>query len=126
MLLALIASVALQAQAKETVSNFSTNPSAAQFRDVRTAGDVICGEVNLPNREGGFNGFQPFAYRSDKELAIRWVLDYKLIVDGQFVDTRDMRERARRLHYEDLDREIAMTHEADAWRRRGDALFAAC
>lgn len=49
----------------EIMSHDARNPIAVQFRDIREATNpkfagVYCGEVNLPNRIGGYDGFTSF------------------------------------------------------------------
>lgn len=126
MLLALIASATLQAQAQELFANQSANPSAAQFRNVRTVGDVVCGEVNKPNTQGGFNGFQRFAYRSKTDWAIEWGADYRLAMAGKLVDTRFLSESADRELNWDVSRASQLLGEANTARTYGDQLLASC
>lgn len=58
------------------VSRDSLNPKAVQIRALTaaTGSEVItpvyCGEVNLPNRFGGYDGFVPFWAAPDKDKAI--------------------------------------------------------
>jgi hypothetical protein len=47
------------------MSRNATNPLAVQFRDIQRSSDptqtsVYCGEINLPNRVGGYDGFTKF------------------------------------------------------------------
>lgn len=51
------------------VSESLVDPESAKFRNVRTVGDAVCGEVNARNRMGGYGGFSPFVYRNG-EIAV--------------------------------------------------------
>jgi hypothetical protein len=66
------------AAAQTTLANQTPNPSAVQYRDVRQVGQLVCGHINRPNRMGGYEGFDPFAYKSDNEWAI-WMDDGFLV-----------------------------------------------
>ena len=42
-------------------ANLLKDPSSAQFRNVRTDGDAyVCGEINVKNSFGAYNGFSEF------------------------------------------------------------------
>ena len=60
--------------AKEQVVSQAPDPAAAQFRNVRQVGDMVCGEVNNKNRLGAYNGFTPFIYRRYSNQAFSWEL----------------------------------------------------
>lgn len=46
--------------AREMVRAELVDPESAQFRNLHTKGDKICGEVNAKNGMGGYVGFVPF------------------------------------------------------------------
>lgn len=46
--------------AKERVAAQLRDPASAQFRNVRTSGGVVCGEVNGKNAYGAYAGFSRF------------------------------------------------------------------
>src|SRR5690349_16502028 len=94
-LLTLAAAPALQTQAQELFANQSTNPSATQFRNLRLVGDAVCGEVNKPNSQGGYDGFRRFVYKSPAEWALAWAGDYKVKSGGEYVDTEYLMEESR-------------------------------
>ena len=84
--LSLAAAVPSIAEAKQVLSDMTTNPSAVQFRGIRAVGNVVCGEFNAPNEMGGYEGFEPFSYYAKD----RWVtgLFYPTVrTPGNIVDT---------------------------------------
>lgn len=54
------------------VSDTSNDPLAVQFRKIKFLGDAkgLCGEVNVKNNQGGYEGFRPFAVSSAIEPII--------------------------------------------------------
>lgn len=117
----------LQTQAQELFSNQSTNPSATQFRNVRTIGDAVCGEVNKPNRQGGYDGFQKFVYLAKDRWAVEQLADYQLREPGKYSNTKAMWDRSlelfdRRQHTEASE----LQDQAERAVGRAEALFEAC
>ena len=126
MLLALLAFAAaptLQSQAQELFANQSANPSAAQFRNVRIVGGAVCGEVNKPNRSGGYDGFQRFLYRSGTTWVLETAGDYRLQDGGSYIDTAYLSRRADRA---ELSVGTELLRQANAVSRRARELLATC
>lgn len=48
------------AAAKKLVAASLRDPGSAQFRDVKSSGQAVCGEVNGKNAYGGYVGFKHF------------------------------------------------------------------
>jgi len=80
---------------------------------------VVCGEFNAPNKQGGYDGFDVFAYYSRD----RWMtgLVYgKVMINGQLVDTADLHNRTSHIgrtlsrsdDTADLDKQAAAMHAA--------------
>lgn len=126
MLLALVASASLLAQAQELFSNQAANPSAVQFRHVRAVDGAVCGEVNKPNRQGGYNGFQRFVYRSKYDWAIEWAGDYRLAEAGRYTDTELLSAEADREERWDITRATDILSRANAARSRASELMKTC
>ena len=84
---AALAAHSLQSDARTFFANQTVNPSATQFRNVRQVGDVVCGEVNRPNRQGGYDGFLRFVFGSSRHWALQLAGGYRMSDDGKFVDT---------------------------------------
>jgi hypothetical protein len=62
-------------KAKRSVSEQLLDPTSAQFRNVQSRGDSVCGEVNAKNKIGAYVGFR------------RFVVDtatYSAVIDPQF------------------------------------------
>ena len=53
-------------EAQLHLSRLARYPEAVEFRNVRTVGDLVCGEINKP-WDGAMSGFQPFAYQSRQQ-----------------------------------------------------------
>jgi hypothetical protein len=51
----------LEHQAHVPFRALSAEPDANQYRDEQWHGDVFCGEVNIKNSSGGYNGWIPFS-----------------------------------------------------------------
>jgi len=83
---AVVAAHSLESEAKSFLANQSVNPSATQFRNVRKVTDVICGEINRPNRAGGYDGFIRFVYRSSDSWALQLPGGYRLSDEGKVTD----------------------------------------
>lgn len=49
-------------QAKKEVAALLRDPESAQFRDLRKAGGLVCGEVNGRNAFGAYAGYQRFVF----------------------------------------------------------------
>jgi hypothetical protein len=49
-------------QAKRAVAARMKDPDSAKFRNVRSVGDAICGDVNGRNGFGAYAGFVPFVF----------------------------------------------------------------
>lgn len=70
MILAVLAAASLIPEAEKIIASHTVNPSAVQFENVREAPGIVCGQVNRPNRVGGFDGFTVFGYRSKDDFFV--------------------------------------------------------
>lgn len=126
MFLTILAMTSLQAQAQELFANQSANPPAAQFRNVRTVGDVVCGEVNKTNRQGGFDGYVRFVYRDSQNWAIELGPYYRFAENGRQMGTEFMYDAARREEKWNLARAAELLREAQDATERVELLFERC
>lgn len=127
MLLAYIAMASLQAEAQKHFAEHATNPSAVQYRNVKLTGDTVCGEVNRPNEQGGYDGFRRFTYR-DKD---NWVLkttgvDYLLAEGDKFTSTKSLDYESELEEKWDLRKATELLRQANEARDRSAKLLAAC
>ena len=51
-------------EAKRAIERNLSDPSSAQYRNVKNYISSVCGEVNAKNKFGGYVGFQQFTYQS--------------------------------------------------------------
>jgi hypothetical protein len=75
-----------EARAREAVAQTLIDPASAQFRNVESRSDAVCGEVNGKNRMGAYVGFVRFYVET---------ADWRAMLDPQF-DPQDLYS-ARRL-----------------------------
>lgn len=52
--------------AKKLVAHDLKDPSSAQFREIKTVADTVCGEVNAKNAYGAYVGFKHFFVRDGR------------------------------------------------------------
>lgn len=126
MLFVVLAVASLQTQAQELFANQSANPSAAQFRNVQVVGDVVCGEVNKPNQQGGYDGFARFVYRDAQNWAIERGIYYRFAENGKQMGTEFMYDAAHREERWDLTKATQLLQEANSATDRVEQLFEAC
>lgn len=126
MFLAILAVASLQAQAQELFANQSANPSATQFRNVRGVGNMVCGEVNKPNEQGGYDGFARFVYRDAHNWAVERGPYYRFAENGQQKGTKFMYDAAHQEETWDLAKASQLLQEANAATDRVERLFKAC
>lgn len=62
-------------RAKQAVSEQLLDPSSAQFRNVQSRGESVCGEVNAKNKMGAYVGFKRFVVDTTT---------YDALIDPQF------------------------------------------
>jgi hypothetical protein len=118
-----------EAEAKSFFANQSVNPSATQFRDVRKVTDVVCGEINRPNREGGYDGFVRFVYRTSDTWALQLPGGYRLSDKGKFTDASLLIDEARYrpgMTTEELKRASDLLQQATAANDKGSNMIQPC
>lgn len=67
--------------AQKTLADDTPNPAAVQFRNLRTSGSIVCGEINAPNENGGFDGFRKFAFHSPRKYVLTYGMHF-IWLDG--------------------------------------------
>lgn len=55
--------------AKETIRQMLKDPDSAQFRNITSHGNLVCGQVHAKNGFGGYTGFEPFSYNPSTHTA---------------------------------------------------------
>ena len=88
----LIMFASLVAEAQDTLAAKTVNPAAVQFKDVREISGMVCGQLNSPNRAGGYDGFQPFFYQSKTRWAVGWT-DGLVMADGDLINMAELSRR---------------------------------
>jgi hypothetical protein len=73
--------------AQTTLADTTPNPSAVQYRDVREHNGIVCGQINRPNKAGGYEGFDQFAYRGPRDWAIWTGPGYLVSTPEGLIDT---------------------------------------
>jgi hypothetical protein len=126
MFLTILAMASLQAQAQEFFANQSANPSAAQFRNVRSVNNIVCGEVNKPNQQGGYDGFVRFVFRSAGDWVVERGAYYRFAEGGKQKGTEFMFDAASREEKWDLAKATQLLQEANAATARVEQMFKSC
>lgn len=66
----------------DIMSHDAANPIAVQFRNIQRSSDALfpniyCGEINLPNRVGGYDGFSKFVVNIENKRIYVASQDFK-------------------------------------------------
>jgi hypothetical protein len=114
--------------AQTTLADTTPNPSAVQYRDVREHYGVVCGQINRPNKAGGYEGFDPFAYRGPQDWVIWANAGYLVSTPEGLIDTTEnmhvvMQTRATAENSAWLDK---LTDQVVRGSARGRALLQEC